>query len=94
MTDAVHERGGRIIAQLWHMGRVVHSSFAGAQPVSASATTAPGEAHTYAGRAPYEVARPLRLDEIPGIVEDYETAARNAMAAGFDGVRLHASTAT
>ena len=58
VTDAVHEAGGRILAQLWHMGRVVHSSFnAGKQAVSASISTAPGYAHTYAGNQPYEAAR-------------------------------------
>jgi 2,4-dienoyl-CoA reductase-like NADH-dependent reductase (Old Yellow Enzyme family) len=61
VTDAVHDAGGRIIAQLWHMGRVVHPSFlGGAQPVSSSATTAPGDAHTYAGKQPYTAARALR----------------------------------
>ncbi|MCJ8142335.1 alkene reductase [Ancylobacter sp. A5.8] len=92
VTDAVHEAGGRIIAQLWHMGRVVHPSFLdGAQPVSASVTTAPGHAHTYGGKQPYAAARSLRADEIPGIVADYAAAARNAREAGFDGVQLHAS---
>ena len=92
VTDAVHRAGGRIIAQLWHMGRTVHPSFlSGAQPVSASGTTAPGHAHTYAGRQPYEAGRPLRLDEIPRLVEDFRTGARNAMAAGFDGVQIHAA---
>jgi 2,4-dienoyl-CoA reductase-like NADH-dependent reductase (Old Yellow Enzyme family) len=92
VTDAVHDAGGRIIAQLWHMGRVVHPSFlGGAQPVSSSATTAPGDAHTYAGKQPYTAARALRRDEIPGILKDFQTAARNAMEAGFDGVQLHAS---
>ena len=91
-TDAVHAAGGRIVAQLWHMGRIVHPSYlGGAQPVSASATTAPGHAHTYAGKQPYEQARPLRLEEIPGLLEDYRRAASNAMKAGFDGVQLHAA---
>src|SRR5690606_10675873 len=62
VTQAVHEAGGRIVAQLWHMGRVVHPSLSGEQPVSASATTAPGDAHTYEGKQPYVEARPLRLD--------------------------------
>jgi N-ethylmaleimide reductase len=66
VVASVREAGGRIFAQLWHMGRVVHSSFlGGAQPVSASATQAPTLAHTYDGRQPYDLARPLRLDEIP-----------------------------
>lgn len=92
ITKAVHEAGGRIFAQLWHMGRVVHPSFlGGAQPVSASATTAPGLAHTYDGKVPYTQARALRTEEIPGIVNDFRRAARNALAAGFDGIQLHAA---
>ena len=89
VTDAVHDAGGRIVAQLWHMGRIVHPSLHGEQPVSSSATTAPGKAHTYDGKQPYVAARPLRLDEIPRLISDYVHAARNAMAAGFDGVQLH-----
>ncbi len=89
VTQAVHEAGGRIVVQLWHMGRVVHPSMSGEQPVSASATTAPGEAHTYEGRLPYVEARPLRTDEVPGLIADYVHAAQNAIRAGFDGVQLH-----
>ncbi|WP_313809079.1 alkene reductase [Sphingobium sp.] len=91
VTHAVHEAGGRIVAQLWHMGRTVHSSLTGEQPVSASATAAPGHAHSYEGKKPYEQARPLAREEIPGVIGDYVQAARNAMAAGFDGVQLHAA---
>jgi hypothetical protein len=91
VTDAVHAAGGRIVAQLWHMGRVVHSTLGGGQPVSASATTAPGQAWTYTGKQPYEQARALALDEIPGILDDYSRAAANAKVAGFDGVQLHAA---
>ncbi len=91
VTDAVHKAGGRIFAQLWHMGRVVHPSLHGVHPVSASTTTAPGNAHTYEGKQPYVQARALELDEIPRLVADYALAARNAVAAGFDGVQLHAA---
>ena len=92
VTDAVHNADGRIILQLWHMGRLVHPDFlGGAQPVSASATTAPGYAHTYEGKKDYVEARPLRLDEIPRLIGDYVTAAKNAMAAGFDGVQIHSA---
>lgn len=92
VTNAVHAAGGRIIAQLWHMGRVVHPSFlGGAQPVSSSVTTAPGHAHTYAGKQSYTAARALHVDEIPGILEDFRDAAGNAMQAGFDGVQIHAA---
>ncbi len=92
VTRSVHAAGGRIFAQLWHMGRLVHPSLPGrSQPVSASATTAPGEARTYEGSAPHVEARPLCLDEIPQLLEDYRHAARNALAAGFDGVQIHAA---
>ncbi|AEG49958.1 12-oxophytodienoate reductase [Sphingobium chlorophenolicum L-1] len=91
VTTAVHEAGGRIVAQLWHMGRVVHSSMTGEQPVSASATATPGKAHTYEGRQTYEQARPLSVEEIPGVIADYVHAAKNAIAAGFDGVQIHAA---
>jgi len=90
VIEATHKAGGRIVAQLWHMGRIVHSSYNDGKPgVSASATTAPDQAHTYAGRQPYEQARPLRIDEIPRLLEDYARAAANARKAGFDGVQLH-----
>lgn len=91
VVGAAHEAGGRIVAQLWHMGRVVHSSLGGVQPVSSSATTAPGKAHTYDGRQLYEEARPLELSEIPALLGDYVNAARNAIAAGFDGVQIHSA---
>jgi N-ethylmaleimide reductase len=89
VTDSVHQAGGRIFAQLWHMGRLVHPSVHGIHPVSASETTAPGKAHTYEGRQPYMAARALSIEEIPRVVGDYVTAARNAIDAGFDGVQLH-----
>ena len=91
VTAAVHAAGGRIFVQLWHMGRLVHPSLHGVQPVSASATTAPGKAHTYDGRQAYAEARPLKIEEIPRLIGDYVTAAQNALAAGFDGVQLHAA---
>ncbi len=92
VTEAVHRAGGRIVAQLWHMGRLVHPSFnEGAPPVSSSATTGPGKAHTYNGKQPYTEARPLAVSEIPALLDDYRRAARNAIAAGFDGVQVHAA---
>ncbi len=92
VTAAVHAAGGRIFSQAWHMGRLVHPSFLdGAPPVSSSATTAPNHAHTYDGNQVYGEARALRLDEIPGLLDDYRRAATNAMAAGFDGVQIHAA---
>jgi N-ethylmaleimide reductase len=92
VTQAVHAAGGRIFLQLWHMGRLVHPDFLGGEaPVSASATTAPFKAHTYAGKQPYAEARALRLDEYPRLLDDYRRATRNAKAAGFDGVQIHAA---
>jgi 2,4-dienoyl-CoA reductase-like NADH-dependent reductase (Old Yellow Enzyme family) len=92
VTEAVHKADGRIILQLWHMGRLVHPDFlGGAQPVSSSATTAPGYAHTPTGKKDYVEARALRLDEIPRLIGDYANAAKNAMAAGFDGVQIHSA---
>ncbi len=90
VTDAVHEAGGRIVLQLWHMGRLVHADFNDGKPgVSPSATCAPGHAHTPTGRKDYEPARELPLAEIPRVIEDYAKAAENARRAGFDGVQLH-----
>ena len=90
VTRAVHAEGGRIVLQLWHMGRIVHPDFLGGQPgVSASATTAPDHAHTPTGRKPHEQARAATTDDITRIVGDYAHAAANAKAAGFDGVQLH-----
>jgi 2,4-dienoyl-CoA reductase-like NADH-dependent reductase (Old Yellow Enzyme family) len=89
-TEAVHKAGGRIILQLWHMGRLVHPDFLGGNPpVSASATTAPDHAHTPTGRKPHEQARAATKDDIARIIDDYGKAAANAKAAGFDGVQLH-----
>ncbi len=89
VVEAVHQAGGRIVAQLWHMGRLVHPSVGEGQPVSASATTAPAYAHTYEGKQDYAEARALTRDEIQLTLADYATAARNAIAAGFDGVQIH-----
>jgi 2,4-dienoyl-CoA reductase-like NADH-dependent reductase (Old Yellow Enzyme family) len=89
VTGAVHHAGGRIVAQLWHMGRLVHPDLGGGQPVSSSATTAPDFAHTYEGKKPYVPARSATYADIQRIIGDYASAARNAVAAGFDGVQIH-----
>lgn len=91
VTDAVHAADGRIVAQLWHMGRLVHPSVGGGQPVSSSAITAPDHAHTYEGNQPYVEPRPLEIGEIPALLADFAQGARNAIAAGFDGVQIHAA---
>ena len=89
VTKAVHDQGGRIVAQLWHMGRLVHPDLGGGQPVSSSATTAPDFAHTYDGKKPYVEARAATHTDIARILNDYVRAARNAISAGFDGVQIH-----
>ena len=90
VTRVVDEEGGAIVLQLWHMGRLGHPDFLdGDAPVSASSTTAPGHAHTFSGRQDYQPARALETEEIARVVADYAHAARNAKAAGFDGVQLH-----
>jgi len=89
VTDAVHRDGGRIVAQLWHMGRLVHPDLGLAQPISSSVTTAPDFAHTYDGKQPYAEARAATKSDIRRIIGDYVIAARNAIAAGFDGVQIH-----
>ena len=92
VTDAVHAKGGKIFLQLWHMGRAAHSSFQGGNlPVSASAIAINGNTHTAAGSEPYETPRALEESEIPGVVADYKNAAARCMAAGFDGVEIHAA---
>jgi 2,4-dienoyl-CoA reductase-like NADH-dependent reductase (Old Yellow Enzyme family) len=89
VTDAVHRAGGRIVAQLWHMGRLVHPDLGLAQPISSSATTAPDYAHTYEGKKPYVEARAATYGDIRRIIGDYVCAAKKAIAAGFDGVQIH-----
>jgi N-ethylmaleimide reductase len=94
VVDAVHARGAVIFLQLWHVGRVSHSSFqpGGVLPVAPSAVAISEEFKTSTADGkivPYETPRALETDEIPAIVEAYRQAARNALAAGFDGVEIH-----
>lgn len=90
VTAAVHAKGGRIFLQIWHAGRAAHPAMnEGAENVSASAIAIEGEVHTPQGKLPNAVPRALRIDEIPALVEAYAQAARNAIAAGFDGVEVH-----
>ena len=94
VTDAVHARGGRIVVQLMHSGRVAHSSRLsdGALPVAPSAVRPAGQIMAASGMTEYEVPRALELHEIPKIVEEYAHAARCAIEAGFDGVELHGAS--
>ena len=91
VTDRVHERGGRIFVQLWHVGRISHTSLQpdGGKPVAPSAVRAKGK--TFVGGQFVDVSEPraLELSEIPGIIDDFKRGTANALAAGFDGVEIH-----
>jgi len=96
VTQAVHDKGGLIFLQLWHVGRISHSSLhpETGLPVSASAIApADGKMAMTADfqQVPFETPRSLELHELPGIVADYRRAAENAKAAGFDGVEIHSA---
>jgi N-ethylmaleimide reductase len=92
VTDAVHQKGGRIFLQLWHVGRISNRSLQpnGQLPVAPSAVAPKGESMAADYKmVPYETPRALETSEIAGIVADYRRGAENALAAGFDGVELH-----
>ncbi len=98
VTDAVHAAGGKIVVQMWHVGRVSHTSLqpGGGAPVAPSAIAAKTKTYVIdadgrGGFVPTSEPRALAIEEIPGIVEDYRRAARAALEAGFDGVELHAA---
>ncbi|MGE4356470.1 alkene reductase [Halothiobacillus sp.] len=94
VTSAVHAAGGKMVLQLWHVGRVSHSSFqpGGVLPVAPSAIAIPGEVrNAQFEKVPYETPRALDIAELPGIVATYAQAAKNAIEAGFDGVEIHAA---
>jgi N-ethylmaleimide reductase len=91
VTDRVHERGGRIFIQLWHVGRVSHTSLQpnNGAPVAPSAIRAKGK--TFVNNSFTDISEPraLALEEIPGIIEGFRRGAANALEAGFDGVEIH-----
>jgi N-ethylmaleimide reductase len=90
VTTAVHEAGGTIFLQLWHVGRMSHPDYLnGAQPVAPSAISVEEEIHTLQGKKKIPVPRALSGDEIPVIVSEFVQGARNAQEAGFDGVEIH-----
>ncbi|MFY9478270.1 MAG: alkene reductase [Aquabacterium sp.] len=93
VTDAVHAQGGKIVIQLWHVGRISHNSLqpVGEVPVAPSAIPARTKTYISTGFAPVSAPRALGIGEIPGIVAQYRQAARNALKAGFDGVEVHAA---
>ncbi|MBS0260795.1 MAG: alkene reductase [Planctomycetes bacterium] len=94
VTDAVHAAGGRIFVQLMHAGRVSHSNLLPdhALPVAPSAIAINGDVHTFDGKHPFEIPRPLATEEISAVIEEYRRAAELSIKAGFDGVELHAAT--
>jgi len=90
ITDAVHQAGGRIFAQIWHVGRISDPIFLnGELPVAPSAIAATGHVSLVRPEKQFETPRALDIAEIPGIIGDYKLGAANAKAAGFDGVELH-----
>jgi 2,4-dienoyl-CoA reductase-like NADH-dependent reductase (Old Yellow Enzyme family) len=90
ITDAVHKAGGRILLQLWHVGRISDPSYHdGAPPVAPSAIAPKGHVSLLRPERPYVTPRALDLGEIPGVIEDFRQGAANAKRAGFDGVEIH-----
>jgi N-ethylmaleimide reductase len=92
VTDAVHAQGGRIVLQLWHVGRISHQEYQPGRvaPVGPSAIASEGTARLPSGeRVPFPVPRALGTEEVVGIVEQFRIGASNAMDAGFDGVEVH-----
>lgn len=92
VTGEVHEAGGRIFLQLWHVGRISDPELLdGDLPVAPSAIAAAGHVSSLRPKRPHPVPRALETEEIPGIVDDFRRGAERAKAAGFDGVELHAA---
>jgi N-ethylmaleimide reductase len=95
ITDAVHAKGGRMFMQLMHVGRIAHPAnrYTSESPISASAVRAAGQMWTDAqGMQDMPVPRALETSEIPGVIQTYANATKNAIAAGFDGVELHSAS--
>ena len=93
IVDAVHVKGGKIISQIWHVGRISHPSLLpnGALPIAPSAIKPAGQAFTYQGLVDYVEPRALDAAELPAIIQDYVHATQCALKAGFDGVEIHAA---
>ena len=90
VTAAVHEAGGRILAQIWHVGRVSDPTFLGGkQPIAPSAVAPPGTVTLIRPKKEFEVPRALSVDEIKHVIEEFHQGAKNAKEAGFDGVEIH-----
>ncbi len=93
VVDAVHAKGGKIVSQIWHVGRISHPSLLpnGVLPVAPSAIKPAGQAFTYTGLQDFVTPRALDASELPAIVQEYIHATKFALAAGFDGVEIHAA---
>lgn len=93
VVAAVHAKGGKIVLQMWHVGRISHPSLLPDQalPVAPSAIRPAGQAFTYQGLQDFVTPRALETEELPGVVEEYHQAAQHALEAGFDGVEIHAA---
>ena len=92
LNKAVHENGGHIFTQLFHVGRISHPDFlTGNLPVAPSAIAPKGQIYTYDGLKDYVAPQEMSINEINQIILDFKQAARNAMAAGFDGIEIHAA---
>ncbi len=93
IVDAVHAKGGKIMSQIWHVGRISHPSLLpnNALPVAPSAIKPAGKTFTYKGLVDYVEPRALAASELPGIIQDYVHATHCALKAGFDGVEIHAA---
>lgn len=90
VTEAVHEKGGKIFLQLWHVGRISHSAYhKGELPIAPSAIRPVGEIYTFEGMKPFETPKALTTQEIQTVVQQYVNGAKNAIEAGFDGVEIH-----
>lgn len=89
-TKAVHDKGGKIVMQIWHAGRAAHPIYNdGVEAIAPSAIAIDGEVRSAEGKVRYEVPRAIELKEIPSLVQAYVQGAKNAIAAGFDGVEIH-----
>ena len=92
VTQVVHRKGGRIFLQLFHCGRISHPIYQrGGLPVAPSAVKPEGELFTHEGMKEFVTPRALETDEIPGVIEQFRLGAKNALAAGFDGVEIHSA---
>ena len=91
VAEAVHDRGGLIFLQIWHVGRMAHPDISGAESVAPSAIAANMSAHTPSGKQPLPVPRALDTAEIPDVIEEFRAGARRAVDAGLDGVEIHSA---